>query len=223
MPAVAWLGPAPGSDAGWKTTVSLRSDAATENVTLLVRPRLGTTFYVQPGARPLPAGVSESFEVQLGGERRTAIGTEFDIIAVCSNGFGPSKWSLSMSEVPYSAVIGRATVRKVAGTIYLVGEGLQGQMRVHGEIATPDGGALLARDGRGFAVLRAFEPSPAGNQFDETLPADDGNAIYLAVCKKRAPVPAVGQALQDIPAERYWLYGPAKEESQRPLEQGDNE
>jgi len=45
-PAVTWLQPASGSDVCWKTAVDLKSDAATEKVTLLVRPRLGTTFYV---------------------------------------------------------------------------------------------------------------------------------------------------------------------------------
>jgi hypothetical protein len=112
---IKWVKPDPDAEVGWKTTVVLSAPSATERVTLLVRPVTGSTFYVQPGARPLLPGRPESFVIELGGGRTLQVGETFEIVAVCSDSFLPDKWSLDMSEVPQTQIVARSVVHK-AGT-----------------------------------------------------------------------------------------------------------
>ena len=112
---VSWLYPTDDAEVGWRTMAELNSGVSTERLTLLVRPRSGSTFFVQPGARSLSAGRPESFAVELGGGRELQIGEEFDILAVCSNAFRPEDWALEADEIPHSRVVGSVTVRKAAG------------------------------------------------------------------------------------------------------------
>ncbi|NQT18169.1 MAG: zf-HC2 domain-containing protein [Planctomycetes bacterium] len=226
LPRISWLSPAMGAAAGWKTTVVLKSSTPTERVTLLVRPCSGSTFYVLAGARPLSAERSESFEVKLGGRRGDAIGDEFQIFAVANDNFMPSEWSLDISEVPHASVVGRVTVRKVAGMISADPAGVADQesARIRGEIFTSDGAAVLVKQGQEFTVLETFAPALVGSRFDKTVrvPPPGPRAIHMVVYRKGAPALRVGQKITDIPAESYWLYSAATSQVRREsLEQGD--
>lgn len=223
---VAWLSPLSGSEVGWKVKVTLLSPAATELVTLLVRPVSGNTFYVQPGARRLPAGTPESFDIQLGSGSESAIGADFDILAVCGGNFAPDRWVLDLSQVPHSAVISRVTLRKAAGTIHRV----QGKVTaptdigIDGEIWTTHGGALLMKEGDQYRVLKTFSPAADGNRFAEStlLLRGDHQAVYLLVYRDGEPVLQAGQTVSSLPTES-WLYGCSNtqdEVQRKPLEQG---
>jgi hypothetical protein len=211
-PEINWLNPRTGEQVGWKTSVSLKSPTATEKVTVLVRS--GVTFYVQSGARPLAADIAESFVVQLGAGRKQEVGTEFDILAVCSDTFLPPQSVLDMRDVPSSAVVGRVTVTKAAGAIRLgVGEITDEQpVSIEGEVWTPNGAALLVREEREFEVLEVIEPSPTGSSFTKeiSVPASKRDAIYLLVYKSDGIALQLGQTISEIPSDSYWLYGPAK-------------
>jgi hypothetical protein len=214
-PRTEWVRPASGAEVGWLTEVVLTSQMDTERVTLLVRPHSGTSFYVQGGARPLSAGKEESFEVQLGGRRTDEIGRKFDVLAVCSDAFMPTQWSLDMSNLPVSRVIHCITVQKAAGAMRLEADGQEdeGLPHVRGEIWTPDGGALLLRRGGNFTVLKTLEPSPVGSKCDEKLriSASDSDAVYLLVYKETGrPRLCVGEMIPETLAATHWLYGPAK-------------
>jgi len=223
---VVWLSPLSGSEAGWKVKVTLQSPTATELVTLLVRPASGNTYYVQGGARRLPGGTLESFEVQLG-EPDSAIGTDFDVLAVCSNAFVPDRWSLDLSQVPHSAVVGPITLRKVAGTIHLVQgkETARDFIGVEGEIWTSHGGALLMKEGDRDRVLKAFPASNGGTRFAESLTLNQANcrAIRLLVYQEGESALQIGQSLSSLPTES-WLYrcsNTADDVQRKPLEQGE--
>jgi hypothetical protein len=220
-PKISIRSPSPEEEVGWRASVTLKSPAHTEQVTLLVRPHSENVFYVQPDSRPLSAEIEESFDVQFSSKRTQDVGTDFDILIVCADNFKPRKWALNVSEVPYSSVIDRITVRKAAGTMHLAPDAdlANGLVNVQGQIWTPDGGALLVSDGRTLKVARVFQASPTGGRVDEklTIPASESNAVYLLVCKEGAEALHEGQTLTDIAKSPYWLYGPArKSEEVRP-------
>lgn len=214
-PNITWLTPVSGSNVGWKTTVELLAHTTAERVTLLVRPVTGSTFYVQAGARSLSAGLPASIPVQLGGGPGLQVGEDFDILVICSDSFRPSQWSLDASEVPHSCAIGRITVRKAAGTVHLAQkeEPPHGLARIQGQIWTVDGGSLLVLEEGGYRVVKTIPPSPVGGRFDVEL--DPGTAasgdVYLMVRQYGSPQPHVGEVFSQIPADLYWLYGPAEE------------
>lgn len=207
---LTWRSPLSGSEVGWKVKVTLQSPTATELVTLLIRPVSGNTFYVQPGARRLLAGTPEIFEVQLGSGPESAIGADFDILAVCGNGFAPDRWSLDLNQVPHSAVIGHITVRKAAGTIHLARSTATSPngIGVEGEIWTSHGGALLMKEEGHYKVLKTLAASNDGNRFTEflALKEADRQALYLLVHREGELAPQTGQTLPTLPAES-WLYG----------------
>lgn len=217
-PNITWLNPTSGTEVGWKTIVTLSSPTKTETVTILVQPHASETFYVQPGARLLFAGRPESFEIQLAGGRQQQIGTKFDIIALCSNSFKPDQWSLDSSEVPHSAAVSRVTVSKAAGVIHLTRQQPPNDtIQVKGEIWTPNGGALVVKQNQRYKVFEILEPSPVGSQFERVVqvPSSQHNMIYLLVRQEGAPTLSVDQEIYQVPEDLYWLYGPAKLESQR--------
>ncbi len=224
---LTWLSPLSGSEVGWKIKVTLQSPSETEFVTLLVRPVSGNTFYVQSGARRLPAGTPESFDVQLGDGPESAVGADFDILAVCGNSFVPDRWSLDLSQVPHSAVISHITVRKAAGAIRLVQRTTSSPngIGVEGEIGTSRGGALLMKEEGQYIVLKIFPASREGNRFAESLALkeSDRQALYLLVHREGESAPQTSQIFSALPAES-WLYrcGNTPDDVQRkPLEQGE--
>jgi hypothetical protein len=224
---LTWLSPLSGSEVGWKMKVTLRSPAATELVTLLVRPTSGNTFYVQPGARRLPAGTPELLDVQLGSGPESAVGTDFDILAVCGNSFAPDRWSLDLSQVPHSAVVGHITVRKAAGAFHLAQRTATSPdgIGVEGEIWTSHGGALVMQEEGRHKVLKTFPASSDGNRFVESLAVKESNrqALYLLVNREGETTLQVGQTLAASPTES-WLYkcGDTPDDVQRkPFSQGE--
>lgn len=224
---VAWLTPTSGAEVGWKVRVTVQSPSATELLTLLVRPVSGNTFYVQSGARRLPAGTPESFDVQLGGGPESAIGADFDIVAVCDSSFLPSRWSLDVSQVPHSAIAARITVRKTAGTIRVAEAEKKSPdaVDVEGAIWTTHGGALLTKEDGHYRVLKAFPPAIDGNRFSESLPVKEAGLrdVYLLVHREGDPALEVGQTLADLPPEsRLYKCGIRSNDAQtKPLEEGD--
>jgi len=210
-PEIAWVSPRPEQEVGWKTTVEILSRTPTERVTLLVRHKPGTTFYVQAGARPLSPAVSEPFDVWVGTGASREVGEDFDILAVCSDGFRPKDFSLEIQEVPLSSVVSRITVRKVSGQVYLddPAGGTGCRVRAKGVVYTGDGGALLLeRDDGSYRVLELIPPQPAGGPFDVELALESGRhrSIRLLVCRESAPKLKVDQVLSSIGGDAGWLY-----------------
>ncbi len=214
LPQITWISPVQGAQVGFKPKVILKSKTATEKITLLVRPHSGSTFFVQPGACPLVAGISQQFEVQLAGGRSHFVGMDFDILAVCDNNFQPRQWDLDASEVPHSSAAGRVTVRKSAGRIEVAANSQEERdtLRVKGEIWTSDGGALVVKEGGQFKVTHLLEPSLTGGPFETTLkvPASQRNVIYLIVFRDGQRPLAVGAMIPEVAIDSCWLYGPAK-------------
>jgi hypothetical protein len=214
-PEISWLSPQGGSETGWKPEVVLKSQTATERVTLLVRPHTGSTFYVQPEARPLLPGEQASFQVQLAGGRSGQIGTEFDVYAICSDSFAPSQWSIEMQEVPYLAIAGHITVRKAAGVLRLEdNSGGAETVRAWGEIWTPDGGALAVGDGVKLTIVQTLAPSPVGSEFELSIPRSEmaRGDLFLVVWKHEAPQRRAGERISPTTDGDCWLYAPSRTE-----------
>jgi len=214
---VEWLSPQSGTEVGWNTVVTLKSTETTERVTMLVRPSTGTTYYVQPGARSLLANTPELFPVQLAGSPQHDIGSDYDILAICSNNFRPNQWSLEMSDIPHSSVIGRITVRKAAGSIRLTSTGEtvpEDHVQVECKICTSYGGILLLREDGKFKVLEMLQPLLAGGKYNKVVqvPPSRGNDIFLLVYREdETQTLQIGQDISEIKVGSYWIYGPAEE------------